>query len=267
MLTLIKMGLDAIYASFGERFRLMLLDIIASVMGWLNALGTKFFDSPVVTATYTFTRWLSLFILGAAVIFTLLDVVEDLANVKPGQPIEWFTILLNFVKAMAFVEIAPVLSREAIMIGVSLIDQFQPDSSIDYATALPELLPLLFAVISIVAFFGMSVASVGEIALLGFTTFLYVPDIVRGRTTSLGDWIRQSLAVLVTFLFRSILFYIGFVGTINGDLITMATAWMTMLGVARILQKFGMSTGFAGVAQSTMQIGQSALYTAMSLTH
>lgn len=267
MVMLIKMALDTAYVFYGEKLRMSLLELMASAMGWVNALGTSFFNSPVVSATYTFTRWLGLTILGAAVIFTFLDIAEDLANVKPGQPIEWYTILLNFIKAIAFVEIAPVLSREAVIVSVSMIEQFRPNSSIDYATALPELLPLIFAVICVIVFFGMSVASVGEVALLGFTVFLYVPDIVRGRTTSLGDWLRQCLAVMVTFLFRSVLFYIGFVATINGDLITMAVAWMTMISSARILQKFGMSTGFAGIAQSSLQIGQSALYTAMAFMH
>lgn len=265
MVILIKMALDAIYVSFGENLRIWLLNLFSNAMGWINSLSANFFDSTVVSATYDFAHWLSWLVLGGAILFTFLDIAEDLANVKPGQPIEWCTILLNFVKAVAFVEIAPVLSRETIIVGLSMIREFQPDSSLDYATALPELLPLLFAVICLIAFFGMSVASVGEIALLGITVFLYVPDIVRGRTTSLGDWTRQCIAVLVTFLFRSILFYIGLVATVNNDILSMATAWLAMISASRILQKFGMSTGFGGVAQNTLQIGQSAAYTIMSI--
>lgn len=267
MAGLIKIALDLIYSSFGENIRIGLLNIFSTTMGWINSLSASFFNSPIIAATYNFAHWLSWIVLGSAIIFTLLDIAEDCAEVKQGHSIEWYTILLNLVKAVAFVEIAPILSRESMVVGLSLVSQFRPDSSLDYATALPQLLPLLFAVVCLIAFFGMSVASVGEVALLGITVFLYVPDIVRGRTTSLGDWLRQCLAVLVTFLFRTILFYIGLVATLNNDMISMVTAWLTMINTARILQKFGMSTGFAGVAQNTFQMGQSAASTIMSIIH
>lgn len=107
----------------------------------------------------------------------------------------------------------------------------------------------------------MSLFSVGAMFLQALTVFLYVPDIVRGRTTSMGDWIRQTLSILVTYMFRNVLFFIGFTSAINLDIIAMSCAWITMIGAAKLLQKFGMSSGFGGAVSSTVSIGQSAFST------
>ena len=50
---------------------------------------------------------------------------------------------------------------------------------------------------------------------------------------------------------------IGLAAALSGDVITMAVAWITMFSVAKLLQKFGASSGFGGMVSRTAQAGQS----------
>ena len=70
---------------------------------------------------------------------------------------------------------------------------------------------MIIVLIALVSFFCISLFSVGAMFLQALTVFLYVPDIVRGRTTSMGDWIRQTLSVHPCNLYvsqRSVLYWL-----------------------------------------------------------
>lgn len=156
---------------------------------------------------------------------------------------------------------APDLAIIAMQLSVTATGQM----SIDYDTFRAQANGVLLdtAVISIivliatVAFFVYTLFAVGGIFIQAATVFLYVPDIMRGKDTAMGEWIRQTVAILLTFLFRHLLFVIGLAAALSGDVITMAVAWITMFSVAKLLQKFGASSGFGGMVSRTAQAGQS----------
>ena len=262
MTALITLALNAVFDGIGERLDVLLVNTVMTVMTWVNSLSTSFFSSELVQSAQSFSRWLSYFVLAGALIVTLVDIAEELANVKPGQSIEYLTIGINFLKGLLFIEMAPVLAQQSIIIGANLSGAFRVDSSsITNGSFNPSPLIMIIILIALVSFFCMSLFSVGAMFLQALTVFLYVPDIVRGRTTSMGDWIRQTLSILVTYMFRNVLFFIGFTSAINLDIIAMSCAWITMIGAAKLLQKFGMSSGFGGAVSSTVSIGQSAFST------
>ena len=262
MIPLVQLAVNAVFGFLTEKLNTAFINGVMFIMSQINSLSTLFYQSELVQSALSFSRWLGYFVLAGALIATLLDIAEELANVKPGKDIEYMTIGVNFLKGLLFIEMAPVLAQQSMVIGAELSGAFRVDSSsILSGVILQHLTIAIFVLIALISFFCMSLFSVGAMFLQSITVFLYVPDIVRGRTTSMGDWIRQSLSILVTYLIRCVLFFIGFTAAVNSDIITMCVAWLTMLGAARILQKFGMSSGFGGAVSSTVSIGQSALYT------
>lgn len=262
MIPLVQIAINAVFDSITEKLNTAFVNGVMFIMSQINSLSALFYQSELVKSALSFSRWLGYFVLAGALIATLLDIAEELANVKPGKDIEYMTIGINFLKGLLFIEMAPILAQQSIIIGTELSGALRVDGSSILAGAfLQHITIAIFVLIAIISFFCMSLFSVGAMFLQSITVFLYVPDIVRGRTTSMGDWIRQSLSILVTYLVRCVLFFIGFSAAVNSDLITMGVAWLAMLGAARILQKFGMSSGFGGTVSSTVSIGQSAFST------
>lgn len=261
MSALMGLAIDTMFGSIADRFRSMLPNLIMTVISWLEQLGIAFFDSAFVSQTLTFTKGISWLVLGAAFVVMLLDIGEELGGYRPGQGVEFTTIFTNFIKTIAFVLMAPDLAIIAMQLSVTATGQM----SIDYDTFRAQANGVLLdtAVISIivliatVAFFVYTLFAVGGIFIQAATVFLYVPDIMRGKDTAMGEWIRQTVAILLTFLFRHLLFVIGLAAALSGDVITMAVAWITMFSVAKLLQKFGASSGFGGMVSRTAQAGQS----------
>lgn len=255
MSALMGLAIDTMFGSIADRFRSMLLNLIMTVISWLEQLGIAFFDSAFVSQTLTFTKGVSWLVLGAAFVVMLLDIGEELGGYRPGQGVEFTTIFTNFIKTIAFVLMAPDLAIIAMQLSVTATGQM----SIDYDTFRAQANGVLLdtAVISIivliatVAFFVYTLFAVGGIFIQAATVFLYVPDIMRGKDTAMGEWIRQTVAILLTFLFRHLLFVIGLAAALSGDVITMAVAWITMFSVAKLLQKFGASSGFGGMGITT----------------
>lgn len=272
MINLLRLAIDTLFETLVDRFHAWLLNLIMDAISWVERAGTMFFNSVIVQSTLTFTEWVAWGIFGFAFVMLLLDIGEELGGYKPGQGVEFTTIFTNFIKAIAFILMGP---RLAVM-GMQLAANASGELSIDYTTLKNEmpnmfslnlggLLPLIpiIILIAVIGFFCLTLFSAGGIFIQAATAFLYVPDILRGRTTAMGDWMRQTISVLVTYLFRHILFIVGLGSALSGDYITMTIGWITMFGVAKLLQKYGMSSGFGGMVSHTAQMGQSAMYTMM----
>lgn len=272
MISLLRLAIDTLFETLVDRFHAWLLNLIMDAISWVEGAGAWFFNSMIVQKTLEFTAWLAWGIFGVAFVILLLDIGEELGGYKPGQGMEFTAIFTNFIKAIAFILMGPRLAVIAMQLAANATGQM----SVDYTalkTEVPNmfslnlggLLPLIpiIILIAVIGFFCLTLFSAGGIFIQAATAFLYVPDILRGRTTAMGDWMRQTISILTTFLFRHILFIIGLAGALSGDYITMAVAWITMFGVAKLLQKFGMSSGFGGMVSHTTQMGQSAMYTMM----
>lgn len=274
MIDLLKLAIDTLFGSLFDRFHAWLLNLIMDAISWVEKAGLMFFDSAIVQKTLDFTAWLSWGVFGVAFIIMLLDIGEELGGYKPGQGVEFTAIFTNFIKAIAFILMGPRLAVIAMQLAANATGQM----SVDYTALKTEaanmfslnlggLLPIIpiILLIAVIGFFCFTLFSAGGIFIQAATAFLYVPDILRGRTTAMGDWMRQTVSVLITFLFRHILFIVGLAGALSGDYITMVVGWVTMFGVAKLLQKFGMSSGFGGMVSHTAQMGQSAASTMMML--
>lgn len=268
MSALISLAINTLLDDLNARYRSVIVNFAMEVISWLEKIGAGFFDSAFVSQTLNFTKWLSWLVLGAAFVIMLLDIGEELGGYRPGAGgIEFTTIFTNFIKAIAFVLMAPDLAVNAMRLAASATGQM----TIDYETLRQEIsggilsatlgtggvIAGLAMVIACVAFFVFTLFAVGSVFIQAATVFLYVPDIMRGKETAMGEWIRQTAAIFLTFLFRHLLFVIGMAAALANDLITMAISWITMFGVARLLQKFGASSGFGGMVSHAATAGQS----------
>lgn len=273
MTELLDKAMGALFGNLKDRFDAWFINLIVEVISKLEQLGGNFFDSMIIKQTLTFTAWLAWGVFGVAFIILLLDIGEELGGYKPGQGVEFTAIFTNFIKAIAFILMGPNLAVIGAQLAVNMTGQLSVNYT-DLRNEIPNvpsfdlggtIILLVVMLIALIGFFCFTLFSMGGIFIQASTAFLYVPDILRGRTTAMGDWMRQTISILITFLFRHVLFVIGLSGALNHDFITMCAGWIAMFGAAKLLQKFGMSSGFGGMVSRTTQMGQSAMYTMMML--
>lgn len=202
-----------------------------------------------------------MFIFGISFLVVLVDIAEEKISGKPVYPAVVFT---NTIKALSFAVFARWIAVWGMEIsntitsyfGISLsadsfslhltksIDAFLPGGIPD--TIVIHLVIMLLIIIAVVVFLVMALKRFGTMFIHIFTSVLYIPDIMRGDTTKMGEWLRQMTAIVLTYTFIYLMFFLG-CGFFNSDNLLMCFAcWITMPVISRILNKYGWSSGSQG---------------------
>lgn len=261
MQNLITQATDSFLSSFVIKSKEMMLEFLLSLIEMINTHLMNLFETPIIRDFVSMGTTIGRFLFAATLIILLIDIVEEAGSMKNDQfkAIEWPTIFFNMVKAVVFIEAAPQLSIIALrMISIS-VGEFDPSPYLNSIINMDiNMFGMAIAIIAVGGFTLLTILRFGAILIQAFSVFLYVPDIVRGHTTSMGTWIRQTVAILLTYFLQYVLFFIGLVSYFNTETITAYLLWLTMLYVSKYLDKFGMSSGIKGVVSSGVSVAQSA---------
>lgn len=267
---LINTATDSFVSSFFASIEKTLIEFFMQLIQLVNTSLLGIFDMPIVSDFVQMGMTVSRILFGATVVILMIDVIEEASSMKSDQAkaIEWPTILFNLVKAAIFSEAAPQLSIIALRIVVEVVGQFDPSPYLSgMMTGLADFaLGTLIAIIAVGGFAAITMMRFGAILIQAATAFLYVPDIVRGHTTSMGNWIRQTVAILLTFFLQYILFYQGLVCCFEAQLIPALMLWLAMFYVSKYLDKYGMSSGITGAISSASNAVQGAVRTVSAFT-
>ncbi len=262
MQNLIISAIDTFLSSFRIKLEECLINFFMQVLQVVNSLLLTTFDIPMIVDFVEAGIWMGRILFGATFVILLIDIMEENGSWKSDQfkAIEWTTIFLNLMKAAVFVETAPRLTILSMKLVADSVNQFDPTP---YLNGMKSWIGTLFIgiIISIIAVGGFAVVTImrfGAILIQAFTAFLYVPDIVRGHTTSMGSWIRQTVAILLTFFLQYVFFFLGLVACLEVNLVVAAILWMIMIYVAKYLDKYGMSSGVTGAFSSAQSMVKSA---------
>lgn len=261
MENLINIAIDKFLSNFFARIKYGLITSFMNLIELVSSNLLKLFDTPIIVDFMYAGIWISRILFGATIFILLIDILEENGSWKSDQfkVIEWTTIFLNLMKAAVFVEAAPRFAILAIHLTVGSVSSFDPKP---YLTGIPiNGTSLLAIIIGIVAVGGFAITTLMRfvaILIQAFSSFLYVPDIVRGHTTSMGSWIRQTVAIVLTFFLQYTLFFMGLVCFCESEIILACALWIGMFLCAKYLDKFGMSTGVTGALSSSISMAQSA---------
>ena len=249
-----------------------LLEFCSTVISLVNAISISFFDNELIKIVLAFFGGLSLIIFASSLVFMLFDVVEEVSGSKT---IEWGTVFINCTKALCFILVVPPGVMLSMDIGNNVIDILGVgainNSLSDMVSGgllgmlgggtfnfMFTLLIALLLAVGITFFFYISLLRFGNMFVQIMIANLYIPDIVRGNTESMGDWLRQTIAIAITYLIQYLLFALGlnfivdkgFTPEHMGNFLLGISLWITMFGVSKLLNKFGMSSGVKGVVSS-----------------
>ncbi|MPN13113.1 hypothetical protein SDC9_160433 [bioreactor metagenome] len=191
----------------------------------------------------------------------IIDYAEDIAA---KSSISISEMVMNIIKGFVFCLIAPQLSIMAITLGSQLAQTLNLTSVVGSVSAPPVVDPtaityfiwILVCLIAFVIFLFITARQYGMMLIQIMTYSLYVPGVVRGDAQSMGAWMRQTVAITITFLCQYFLFYLGIVFTTLNSPFATLICWTGMASAAKVLNKFGLSAGFGGGTQALSLAGQ-----------
>lgn len=251
--------ISQVLSALQDQIKNGLLSICNQIIS-LIATGTAgFWDQPLIKAFIDFSKWTNMVVFVVAVIFMLFDMAEEFAS---GKDVDYSVVFMNTVKALIFVQFNALFAQMSMAISdiltTNMSFKLPTDTSTMYVTInsnfandiVFDVLMLLVVLIGVLVFFVMSVMRYGSMFVLILSSSMYISDILRGDTTSMGSWLRQMVAIAGTYTFQYITFYCGLYFLLDGNIVMCCMLWGGMFSASKILQKFGYSTGTRGVFSS-----------------
>lgn len=258
---------EAFFSFFTTWLKDQVVELCTFIIDTINKYIIGFFDNEYILQFLKFSTWLNVFIFVVALFVVLIDIVEEKTS---GNPIAITDIFMNVFKAFAFAYFARWLAQGSMELIDKVLKALQFDSihfdTFDNATksilaslGSSKILTVVFPIILLCAcivFFINSIKRFGTMFVHILTAFLYIPDIMRGNTVKMGEWLRQMLAISLTYAFTYLLFFLGCTFYIQLEYVLAIGMWLAMALVPKALNHFGWSSGskgsFGGVVQGAM---------------
>lgn len=248
----------------------ILVHLAVFVINFLNNYVISFFDIKAVVLFLNFGTWINVLVFAVYLIVVIVDIAEEKMSDKP---VNYGVVFTNALKAFSFALLARLIGEWSMELSNTITSifglQLQPDTTAlsinriitkigTYELPIPMPIPdihiadffnIIFWLIILIATIYFAVTSLkrfGEMFVHILTSALYIPDILRGDTTKMGDWLRQMLSIVLTYMIIYILFFLGCGFFDSDNVILSLVCWLTMPSVSKILNKFGWSSGTQG---------------------
>lgn len=201
VLNVVDLMINSLEAKLEER----IMNTLISFVGKAMQPSFGYWDEQIVIAILAFLQWLSYFIFSCSMLVLIADIAEENSSLRSGQfkTIEWPTIFINVLKAIAFIEIAPIAGRLSLELGGRLLWRMDVSGMLQGAVDISRIgWAMLAMTIAVIIFVLLGSIKFGQMLIQVLTVPFYIPDIVRGNTKAIGDWLHQTLAIACTYLFQ-----------------------------------------------------------------
>lgn len=239
----------------------IMIGIIKVEINIVNSITMDFWDNYYVSLILDFGTWIAWGVFAVSFIVLLCDLAEERST---GQPIDWGMVFSSISKTICFILFARWIAIWSLkFIGVltdflgAVLDYGRMKSGMSGIYSGVDTLEVytksaLILVVAIVLcaccwiFIYQSFKRFGNMFIHVMQAPLYVPDIIRGDTKKIGEWLRQMIAISVTYGFQYMCFYLGATLLMDGQVLTALPFWIVFTQIPKILQQFGWSTGTTG---------------------
>ena len=199
----------------------------------------------------------SILVWAVSLIIVIQDVLEAISEEKR---VYLGSVIGDSLKAVVFSQASPFLGILVIKFLFQIMALLNwSDSLVASWTDLvaetagfSRIMGILITVIASGYFFLCTIKNSGLFFVMLLLCPLYVPAITRGDHSAMGGWIRQALAILLTYFFNYlILLHRPVFCFVQGDLFQCPSSLGQLcLQSPRLLDKFGFSSGSGGIGQT-----------------
>ena len=185
VLNVVDLMINSLEAKLEER----IMNTLISFVGKAMQPSFGYWDEQIVIAILAFLQWLSYFIFSCSMLVLIADIAEENSSLRSGQfkTIEWPTIFINVLKAIAFIEIAPIAGRLSLELGGRLLWRMDVSGMLQGAVDISRIgWAMLAMTIAVIIFVLLGSIKFGQMLIQVLTVPFYIPDIVRGNTKAIG---------------------------------------------------------------------------------
>lgn len=265
--------INAFFSYFVEWLNSLAVGLCETTVEFINKYIIGFFSNSSIELFLSFSTWLNVFLFCVCFLVVAVDLAEEKSS---DNPIMWGNVFGNIMKAFLFAMFARWIAVASIELveKITAAFEFSISSQQTQATigdilvkmAVPAKIQLIVSSIFYLAllcaciyFFISALKRFGVMFIHIFQSFLYIPDIMRGNTVKMGEWLRQMVSIALTYGFTYILFFLGCYFFNGSDFLISIAMWISMPMVPKVLNHFGWSSGTTG------NFGSTALYTGSTL--
>ena len=225
----------------------------------METMTEAFWSHPLISQSLAIARTLGIILATGTIAVVVFDIAEEISS---RSIIDWGRVVSNFIKGLSFAYLAPYVGQLIITTTYQLALIFRIRVAESSAIEQEGVFMYFLYVAGLYAFLFLSLMRLGSMFVLSLSSPFYVPDIVRGETKAIGEWGRQAVAVGFTYLFQYMLFYLGAFFLNNAgesamNIVLGFALWLALTQVPKLLAKYGMSSGTAGIVSSAAHTVQS----------
>jgi len=239
--------MDGFFVSLWQKVMEAIFSVFTTVLQLTLEPYRHVWNEPVIVVMFKLAEWASYTVFIIAVVFMLVDSLEELGGHKS---IAFADIFGNVMKGYLFCLAAPRIAVFSLAFSAEVLSYLDFSSALTTmdveAFLVSSLLMGVMLVIACIVFVFMIAKQHAMMFVHILTYSCYVANIVRGDTQAMGAWLRQMIAIALTFCCQFVMFYLGVFFFMNTQPMLCLMFWMGMGSVTKVLNKFGMSSGFSG---------------------
>lgn len=236
-------------------------DVTNTIVDGAILITDSFWKDSLVNVFLNFSVTVNVIVAVVTILILCFDVAEE------GKAINWSQVIGNVMKGALFALFSRYIGLMCLELSNLIVSKLQVKydsetvwTGITNFNSGQIIMWCIIIIIAFVAFCAMCLVRNASMLVLIMSSSLYVPDIIRGDTAKMGDWMRQVIAVSFTFVFQYVMFNLGVSGLLEGQPFICLGGFVGMFVVSKMLQKYGYSSGVTGMASSAgnmaIQAGQ-----------
>lgn len=234
-----------------------LMEGFVGVFELVSAVSKDCFDNRIVTALLTVFQTIGLPLIGLSIMVLLLKTILDASDGKEVAFMDTmkrcvggiivYTFGVNIMKNLYLVILDVCSKIIKAIIGLNDIEVNLQLLAIDAVNALVGLIMIIVMIYYMFKTFLDLTERFWQILVLLCMLYIYVPGYVSGNDESITIWFKQTLGVMLTQVFQTVLIVTGITIYVSsgsvGELFLAIGAMVAASKVEQLLDRYGMGAG------------------------
>lgn len=253
-----------------------LADQLQFCLGMATQACDGFWTSTYLASILSLVEWCCLLMWGIGAAMNLFDTMSSAAE---RGSIGYYRCVQSMVGGFAFAIAAPKMCKYMMILTSDLIstldlndvmavDSFQNAVQNFAANLLNDLGGGIFfnlvCCIVCIYFFFCTAQRYGFMLIQSISCVLWQIPITRGDDTAFESWLRQTVAIAITYFCQYLVFWLSWWTLLRGEFVITICLWASLGGIPRLLDKWGLSV--TGAGGNKLGLVMQAAYTLRSFT-
>lgn len=253
-----------------------IMNCYTEIISYNNAIITdEFWNASVINSFLDFAQFCALILFGVGAAFLIFDVVQEYGQ---GKSVAWLNVIKGFVVGFLFAKYSQILPVYFCQKVLYILGNFTFSAEADISwRELPSsgkmvvglviyVIMILVMLIATIVFLCVFLSRQAALLIHIMSAMFYVPEVTKGDTSKLAEWLRQLVALLATTFFQYLFFFGGSAMVLTEPILGSAMFFCGLalmfgsFSVPKVLNSFGYSVGNRDVLSTVQGYASSGYY-------